>query len=331
MKKLRFYLVFFLLAAIWAFQTWSRTPVMEEDAEQALAWDRDSTQFVAVSYRSPGAAWVEVERRTDDEGALYLWGTQVEEGESEEQADTLQFPVGEQGHFLMRQLAQMRVIRELGAISPEQQAVFGIAGSEERITIRFQDGGREEVHELLVGDSIFGGRDRYVLDETSGESYVISSEVVRPLATGEGALRERLLHHYLAGDVHQVRVSVEDSERHMERTEDGEWVRPGASTDDEATGESNVTPDLAFANFMERVDQLAIAGYKSAPEPGTMRLLLRVEYLDEDGEELGYLELFHDGMAERDLYYMRSERTRVMAEAVGALAERVEEGLAGVF
>ena len=84
--------------------------------------------------------------------------------------------------------------------------------------------------------------------------------------------------------------------------------------------------DAAFANFMQRVDQLAIGGYGAEPSPAGTRSLLRVDYLDEAGEEVGFVELFHDELSERDPYYIRSETTRIVAYAVTSLAERVEQG-----
>lgn len=308
--------VLLAVAAVWAFQTWTRDEVREEDRNRALAWEQDTTAVGMVRYRSAEKEVV-IQRREDDSGA-FLWGAQIEN----EGRDTIEFPVGAPGHTLVARLAALRVVRDLGLLSPEQEARFGLVGSEERITVAFRD----EERLLVLGDTTFGGSHRYA-QAAAGVGYVVPGDVVRPLAIGEGSLRERWLHHYPANDVARVRVTVGDGTdggtgqaRTMTRLESGEWAA--------AEGEA---PDAGFGNFMQRVDQLAIAGYDSLPPASRLRNLLRVEYFDEDGDALGFVELFRDDSAERDPYYLRSERTRVLAGAVTALAERVAEGLGEAF
>ena len=327
MKSLRVHAALFAVAALWAFQTWSREVVRDEDRDRVLAWEHDTTAFVSVRYRSPESE-IEVQRREDENGA-FLWGLAIEDPGV---PDTLRFPVGAPGHTLMGRLAALRVIRDLGVLSQDQQETFGLLGSEESIRVQFSDGPRD----LLLGDSVFGGSDRYVLDPSSAAGYVIPRDIVRPLAFGEGALRERWLHHYADTDVKRVRVTAGDDVRLMDRTESGEWTAAGRGgsaplSEGGVQAAAGGVDDVAFANFMERVEQLAIAGYRRAPAPGGVQMLLRVDYIGDQENVLGFVELWRDNTAERDPYYIRSERTRIPAEAITSLAERVEEGLTGVF
>lgn len=335
MKGARIHGILLAAAAVWAFQTWTRDEVREEDRNRALAWEQDTTAVAMVRYRSSEKEVVI--RRREDDGGAFLWGTEIEN----EGRDTLEFPVGASGHTVVARLAALRVIRDLGPLSPEQEARFGLDGSEEQIAVAFDDDERL----LILGDTTFGGGShRYALQpaptdgsQASGSGYVLPGDVVRPLAIGEGSLRERWLHHYSADEVARVRVTVGDGpegdedaganqpeavgrSRTMDRLDSGEW----AAADGEA-------PDAGFGNFMQRVDQLAIAGYDSLPPADRLRSLLRVEYYDEDEDVLGFVELFRDDSAERDPYYIRSERTRILAAAVTALAERVAEGLGEAF
>ncbi len=342
-KGIRVHGVLFAVVVLWAFQTWSRDAVRDEEGSRILVWEHDTTDVVAVRYRGPGKA-LEIQRRTDVAGA-FLWGTEITSVESDGAGlapsvgdvtgsdppsqgaveppatpDTLAFPVGAPGHTLVARLAVMSVIRDLGPLSPEQKARFGLAEPAERIQVEFRDGHRE----LLLGDTAYGGSDRYAADSSSGKGYVVSSDVTRPLSIGEGALRERWLHHFSDAQVSRVRVEAGGGERIMARTAEGEWTADGG-----AAGQGS--PDAAFANFMQRVDQLAIAGYGASPPLAGIRLLLRVDYMAEDGDPLGFVELVRVDGAERDPYYVRSERTRTMARAVTALAERVEEGMGDIF
>ena len=313
MRGARVHGILLAAAAVWAFQTWTRDEVRDEDRNRALVWEQDTTEVLAVRYRSLEKE-VELHRRQDDDGA-FLWGFQIED----DGRDTLEFPVGATGHVAVARLAALRVVRDLGTLSPEQETQFGLTGSTERITVAFRDDQRE----LILGDTTIGGSHRYATEPADGGGYVVPGEVVRPLAIGEGSLRERWLHHYPANDVASVRVTAGDGDqaRTMTRLASGEWT---------ADPDGDV-PDAGFGNFMQRVDQLAIAGYESSPAPDALRAVVRAEYFDEDGDALGFVELFRDDAAERDPYYLRSERTRILAGAVTALAERVAEGLGEVF
>lgn len=313
MKDLKIHAGLFAVAVFAALLTWNRDTASEADRGLVLAWERDTTDVVSVRYRSPTMD-VEIQRQSDADGA-FLWAI---ESRGPQNPDTLQYPGGVPAHTLVARLAALRVVRDLGELTPADLARYGLDGSGERITVQFRDNRRE----LALGDSIFGGADRYAVEPATRAGYVLGNDIVNPLRIGEGALRERWLHHYQDADVATVRVAgAGGSERTMARGEPGEWT-PVGSTE----------PDAGFANFMERVGQLAIAGYGAEPSsPGNLIPLLRVDYLDAGGSALGFVELLRDAAAERDPYYIRSERTRILARAVTTLAERVEQGLEEAF
>ena len=312
MKTLKVHGGLFVLAVIGALLTWTRDTTSEADAGLALVWERDTTEVLSVHYTAPEMD-VRIQRRSDEDGP-FLWGIEIEGAEA---TDTLEYPVGAPGNTLVGRLANLRVIRDLGPLSQEMMERFALDAASERIEVRFVD----EERVLMVGDSAFGGQDRYAVEPATGAGYVIASDITRPLSIGEGALRERWLHRFVDDDVATVRIAIPGGgTREMARTEDGEWTEVGGSV-----------TDAAFANFMQRVDQLAIGGYGAEPSPAGTRSLLRVDYLDEAGEEVGFVELFHDELSERDPYYIRSETTRIVAYAVTSLAERVEQGLGEIF
>ena len=321
MKTLKLHGALFALAAIAAFLTWTRDRPDPATARLPLVWERDTTEVVAVRYTGPQLT-LEIERRSD-EGGVFLWGRQqagplfADSAGASTAPASLEYPVGGPGHVLVARLAALRVIRDLGPLTPAMATRFGLDSPAEEIELRFAD----ETRVLAVGDSAFGGADRYVHDRTSGAAWVIAAEITRPLSLGEGAIRERWLHRYNEADVATVRIALPDGRtREMTRTEAGEWIDPATAA-----------PDAAFANFMQRVDQLAIGGYGAAPDPVRTRPVLRADFLDDAGEALGFVELLHDPEAGRDSWYIRSETTRIVALAVGSLAERVEEGLTEIF
>lgn len=311
MKDLRIHIVLFAVAAVGALLTWTRDRPVGEDEPIMRVWDRDSTDVRLVHYRTEEMD-LRIERRTDPDGD-FLWGTQIAGTDG---PDTLDFPIGPAGRLLVERIAQLRTLRELGSLSPEMTNELGIDGSIQRLLVRFTD----EERELVLGDNVLGLPDQYAYEPATGLGYVLPRHVVESLADGEEHIRERWVHHFAPEDVAEVRVDVAGRVRVMSPMEQaGEWTEVGGST-----------PDLAFATFMQRVNELAIDGFAVRPAPGSVRLLLRVDYVGREGQRLGFLELMRDDSQEV-AYFLRSETTRVPAQAMSFLAARVEEGLSGVF
>lgn len=309
---LRIHIILFALAAIGALLTWTRDRSFDEDETIMRVWDRDSADVRLVHYRT-GEIDLRIERRTDQDGD-FLWGTQIAGTDG---PDTLDFPIGPAGRGLVARISRLRTLREMGPLSPEMANELGIDGSIQRLLVRFTD----EDRELILGDSVFGLPDQYAFEPATGLGYVLPRQVVQPLANGEGHVRERWVHHFALEDVAEVRVEVAGRVRVMSPMEQpGEWTEVGGST-----------PDLAFATFMQRVNELAIEGFAVRPAPGSVSMLVRVDYVGREGEPLGFLELMRDDGSEEEDYFLRSETTRVPAQAMSFLAARVEEGLSGVF
>ena len=312
MKDLKAHIALFVVAVVATVLTWNRDTVPVAERDLFVVWDHDTTDVRAIRY-SNAELDLHVQRLTDQAGS-FLWAIQTRGTDAPE---TMEYPVGSEGHLLVTRLAVLRVLRSLGTLSDEQRTRFGLADPEARLTVEFTG----ETRELIVGDSTFGSADRYALEPATGMGYVLSRHLVGSLALGDGSLRERSVHHFPVDEVAMVRiVGGEGRERTMSQTEGGEWTEPGSET-----------PDAGFANFMDRVGQMAIAGYHNLPPPREPGLFLRVEYMDAEGDALGFVELLRDDLAERDSYYIRSETTRIVARAPSILAERVEQAVGDVF
>lgn len=309
MKDLKAHIVLFAVAVVATLLTWTRDTVDVRDMGLPVVWDRDSTEVVGVHYRNPTLD-LQVVRREDDAGA-FLWGIQTRDGEA-----PLEFPVGAEGHYLFVELAVLRALRDLGELSPERKTRYGLDDPARRLTVRFTDGQRE----LVVGDSVFGSTDRYALELSTGMGYVLSRLLVDRLDHGEGAVRERIVHHFGDSEVGAVRISGPDGERRMARTESGDWTEMGGGN-----------PDAGFGNFMERVGLLAIEGYDNLPAPQTLTPFLRVDYVSVDAQPLGFVDVLHDGGEPRKTYYLRSETTRILGRVPRILGERVEQVVGDVF
>lgn len=310
MNDLKAHVALFVLAVGATLFTWTRDTVSPADRGLPLVWDRDSTEIVGFHYRNPTLD-LQVSRRGDD-GGEFLWGVQTR-GDGA----PMEFPVGVQGHILVGALAVLRVRRDLGELSPERRMRYGLGDPAAHLTIRFADAERE----LVLGAPVYGGGDRYAMEPSTGIGYVLPGELVTRLENGDGAIRERSVHHFAVGDIGAVRISGPAGERRMARTESGEWTEMDGGA-----------ADTGFGNFMERVGELVPGeGYDNPPEPRTLTLFLRVDYVSVSAEPLGFVELLHDGGAPIKTYYLRSESTRILGRVPGILGERVEQAVGDVF
>ena len=59
--------------------------------------------------------------------------------------------------------------------------------------------------------------------------------------------------------------------------------------------------------------------------------LKRIEYFNEDDEEIGFLELYTESDDSGEHYYILSEQTKILAEAVKSLVEMVALDLTEIF
>jgi hypothetical protein len=301
-----------------AVPTWTRERTRPTDIQGTLVWDRDTTDVLSITYRSPERQ-VEITRRSD-EGGSFLWGQEVMPAADGASSDTLRFPVGIPGSELVRAFAEFRVLRDLGPIGPDRSAGFGLDEPGASITVRLSDGDRV----IEVGDSTYGGEDFYGGDAATGGVWVLPAQLVRPLRIGSGAIRERLVHYFQDSEVVSVRVEAQGQLREMRRQGGGPgpraiWTPPDAPD----------RPDQTFANFMERVALLSIAGFDPDVRLETLERVLRVEYDSEGAELLGFVELFREPGS--GAYYLSSERTHGPARAVELLAERVAQDLPQIF
>ena len=337
MRGVRFHAGLLVAALVASLLTLTRDRPTGLERERPRVWNNDTTSVQALAYRSSDRD-IDIVRRSFGD-RVHLWGTEDDRtppiippdadsartAEIRAEAEQIrEFPGGTPAADLFRGYASLRVVRDLGPLEEGERDRFGLGTPTATLSIRFDDGERE----LILGNPTPGGEDRYAWDATVGRAYVIPGNLVTPFENGEGALRERRVHAFPIGDVARVRIEANGRERTMLRTSDAEggtWAPPDAPEQ----------PDQAFANFMGRVAQLSIEGFRPVSRMGPMERLLRIDYLDASGESLGYVEL-HRSTAPSvgdtpTRYFLLSERLPVPADALFSQAERVHGDLPQLF
>lgn len=335
--------VLLVLALAFAYQTWTREETNSTEGSVTL-WKGEADQIASVNYEYDGRR-VLVERRRDEMGP-YLWGVFTREATSPaaQQAvggqapgvadtamsaagaarvDTTLFQAGLEAERVFESLASLRAFRDLGVVDDARKGDYGLAGATARLVVNF----RTRARELVVGGSVYGSGDRYVLNPENGRTYVIAGQLVRSLEGADVTLQERRLHAYEPDRVASVTLRTAKGERTMLRT-GGEGFGP-------STWASPDTPDQldqTFGNFMQRLEQLWISDFAPALDPATLVSVVRADYLDAKGRSLGYLELFRKPSSEGGVeYYLKTELLRVLAKTYEGLAEAVEQDAGQLF
>jgi hypothetical protein len=160
----------------------------------------------------------------------------------------------------------------------------------------------------------------------------VEAEVVRPFESPEGALRERRLHGFAPGEAQRAEVSWKDGKRTLAAVAGNKWADAGSASPE--------TADTGLTLFMERLGQLIPSEYPEVAMDSSLESVLSVQYKGKDGKVIGQLELYRRaappqpilpappaGEAPPAEWFVKTDRTRVLAKVNPMAASRVEQDL----
>jgi hypothetical protein len=157
------------------------------------------------------------------------------------------------------------------------------------------DGGTRS---LVVGGKIFGGSDRYALDPSTGEAFVIEQSVLRDLSNGEAGLRLTRTHDFKDAEVGKVVVDVRGQKRTLLSitAKDAQGRESRTWADAQAPDK----PDQTMSNFLNNIDALRAVSFMDEVDVSGLELVMRVDYQTRVGAPLGWLELYRQPVADGD-------------------------------
>jgi hypothetical protein len=239
--------------------------------------------------------------------------------------ETKRFISLSKGNELAESLATLKATRVLGKIAPERIPDFGFDKTDLG-TLKVVVAGKE--HNLQLGEKTPGGSDRYVRDTSTGEAFVIAGLIANDLTAADNRLIERDFHDFGEEKIAKVVLKTATGSREVVRhaVEKDFWAKP----------ETPDTKDETVSNWMTKVERLKVTTYMETVEPAPKPedQVVQVEYYNDRGRRLGYLELVRlpskDGKEKPD-YLARSERTRWHATVLRSTAEQIDQDLASVL
>ncbi len=164
---------------------------------------------------------------------------------------------------------------------------------------------------------------------------MLSGKLIQPLESAESSLGLKRMHTYDKARVTSITI----------RTTAGDNVLVKRSAPDGGEGwEYETTPGAsdALASLLERVGKLKPTKYEPEMAPSSLVHIATLRYRNTSKDALGFLELYRQpvalqsagksaGAVLRTQYYIRTERTRVLAKVGRLDADRVDQDLVELF
>jgi hypothetical protein len=339
------HVVLFVAASALGLRAWTAEDEPNRKAVAAELWTGRVNDLSRIEYRTDKKV-VTLEPKEDADGRYYIGSIETLATEKPkasgpdagappadpharppepESTEPKRFISLTKGAELAESLATLKASRVLGKIAPERIPDFGFDKTDLG-TLKVTVGGKE--HTLAFGEKTPGGSDRYVRDTATGEAYVIAGLIGNDLTAADNRLIEREFHDFGEERVAKVVLKSATGTREVVRhaVEKDFWARP----------ESPDTKDETVSNWMTKVERLKVTTYveplEPAPKPEDQ--VVSLEYFNEHGRRLGFLELVKrtpkDGKDKAE-YVARSERTRWHATVLRSTAEQIEQDLGSVI
>ncbi|MCG8422898.1 MAG: DUF4340 domain-containing protein [Proteobacteria bacterium] len=298
--------VLLVVVLIFAYQTWTKEEKVERDVGDIQVWSVPADSITAITYDSENRT-IKLEQRSEG-GQSYYWGQDIrvvkksvgkkpaKKDDSAEPAEPPQpetetkirdFAIGKKGQEAVENLADLRALRDLGALDDDRRKEYELDDSKDNITVSYNGKSRS----LVVGGRVPGsGGGRYVLEMDSGKAYALAATTLRDLLAGESGMRLRKAHIYDDEDVGKAVVTAAGKTRNLVRiTVENE---KGTKSKNWADASDSSKPDQTMSNFLQNVAKLSPSQYAPKLDAKSLKLVVKVEYQRENGEKLGWLELY---------------------------------------
>lgn len=346
-----------------AYQSWTRDKTVKKSTGSVVLWDHKPADLQSVVYTTPERT-VKIERKDG-----YFWGTDTkvskkpkpkppaadagvpatdggvppapapdagvpEAPEMEEVTTVREFPVGETADELVAGYSAMRALTNLGVLDDDQKAEYKFDDAN-TLAVVFAD----KTHTFVVGDKVYMGKDRYLLDVETGTGYVVAAALVEKIVEGESGLKPKAI---IPTDdtVATIEIAAGEKSKTVSRiTAEDANGKKVETWGDKATSKA----DQTTRNFIDKIaSALKPSKFDAALDVSKLTSLVTVIYRDARGGELGKLALYKQdhppppppgGPPQQPGpdYWVVTTRTRVPALVPKTAGDQIEQQVAGIF
>lgn len=371
MKSVIIHGALLVVMSIYGYLAWTKEKAAPSVTGEVSMWSRNESDLKTIELATPDHT-LKLERRGQGADA-YWWGIDTRQQKKAKpvppppppadpaappppppapefitETVVREFPVGEPGAKLIKELAQMKALRKMGVVKDADKEKYELVDTSKTITIVFNDGAKT----LQLGGRAHGGSDRYILDVDSGKGFVLSGTLITPLEGGEGSLRFSDLRSFNPKDAMAVKISIADKQKTVRRIKvkktaptpppnpHGPPPPPAKETEVETWGEGAIA-DTTAANFIDKVEKLKPTEYQPTVDPKTLSDFLILTYADGSGKTIGHVRILkRDNPGDPTKtppvlpgpeYFLMTERTRVPALLPNLAVDRIIPDFESVF
>jgi hypothetical protein len=365
--------VLLAIMLVYGYRTWTRDKTVKPNIGNVVLWDKSEADLVALEWKAENKI-VRIERRDN----AYWWGTEttitkkvkpptpptppVDQGSGagsgsaagsaagsgsaaeppkpieEEERKTREFPLGDNGEKTVKNYLGARALRDLGKPTDQAKKDYKLDEAKITLTVELKDGKRT----FLVGGNVYGGADRYVMDQASGIAYVLARDMIKDIEVGMSSLQLTDARGFDVNKIATVTIEADGKNKTAARVTAGEEGKQVKTWGDPQTKKANQT----LANFIDNAGNLRPTEYNTTLKP-TGAPLVTLTYKDERGATLGTLSLYkHEKPAKlpegteldpanppkgETEYFIITPRTRVAAIVRKDVGERTEQDIPTAF
>jgi hypothetical protein len=240
---------------------------------------------------------------------------------------------------MIKDWANAHAMRDLGVPNADNKKDYKLDDAKTTIVVTFKDG----VKTLLVGGSVYGGSDRYAVDEASGKAYVLPKDLVSGLELGSSSLQLSDPRGFDNTKINSVTIDAGNRSKTVTRYEADNDGKKQKTWADEGTK----TPNQTAANFVDNANNLKPSEYAADIKVSDMTPVLKLTYKSDNGGMLGTLSLYRyekPGVLPPDTeldpanppkgeteYYVVTEKTHIPGLVRKDSAQRMENDIETVF
>lgn len=344
MKGLAIHAVLAVAGLLFAYQTWTRPAVVEEEkpSDEVVLLPCQPDKLEQLELELPTHTVLLRPERQAGHTAYWITATPAKKPETTSPDDVQEAevkgvkridataPVTFRGNAntepLLAQLLPVHAIRDLGKLEASRDAEFGFdkAGTHFRVKC---DG---KSIDLTVAGRTYGNNDSYVRDPKTGKTYLMLGKPFIDLQSAQYKLMQSELQPFTLADVDEAVISAGDQAKRLLQRDraikgQAQWV------DADKPDQRNET----FGNWFDRVARLRVRAYlPRGVEPGSELTppaaavpVMKIEY-KLDGATKGHLEVVRvDGPDGEHWYYGRSDATDVWVTLFDTAVKEVEADL----
>jgi len=374
--------VLLAIMLVYGYRTWTRDKTVKPNIGNVVLWDKSEADLVALEWKAENKI-VRVERRDNaywwglettitkkvkqpeapsanagsgagsgsDAGSAAGSGSDAGSGAGsgsaatppkpieEEERTTREFPLGDNGEKLVKNYLGARALRDLGTPSDQAKKDYKLVDAKTTLTVELKDGKRT----FLIGGTVYGGTDRYVMDQQSGKAYVLAKDLITGLEIGKSSLQLTDARGFDVNKVASVTIEAGGKTKTAVRVTAGEEGKQVKTWGDPQTKKPNTT----LGNFIDNAGNLKPMEYSTTIKPSATPPLVTLTYKDDRGAILGTLALYkHEKPAKlpegaeldpanppkgEPEYYIVTPRTRVAAIVRKDTGERTEQDIPTAF